>query len=415
MRIILRFIITGAFLFILAYANRESIPVPAELKTFDFITSGGIDISFDENKNSGDFSISYISSEATGDKTNAAKNIFNVTSHTLNSALEELQGLTNKNVKDSHLEYILLGEETARENLGYFIKHYSRSPSMRLDVNAFITKDMTSRKFIEKALTCEININARIDAMLKDKSQISSYAKRNLKDLLQIFYSEEKTGLLPVLEIVASPVSKNNNGDEDKNDSKNEEEENAADRGPPNNGENYTFSFYGLGIIKDGKLVDYLEKELVRSYIILTGNLKTGSIEITDENGSLSAFKIKNSQNRISFGCDENGKPVKVNFDINIDVNFDETFARGKFLTDENIPVLSRLQNEVIKAGIEKIIAKSKETGADFLRIGEAFATQHPYKYYNIDRSGVFQDLDYDIRVNTSIKRYFNINAYDAR
>jgi len=42
---------------------------------------------------------------------------------------------------------------------------------------------------------------------------------------------------------------------------------------------------------------------------------------------------------------------------------------------------------------------------------------QHPYKYHHIRDgwSNVFQDLDYNIRVSTSIKRYFNINAYDAR
>lgn len=409
MRTAAKLFIIGAFLFTLAYANRDRIPAPTELKTFDFITSGGIDISFDEHKKSGDFSISYINAEDAGDsesKSNANKNIYNVKSHTLNSAIEELQGLTNKNVKDSHLEYILIGEETARQNLGYFIKHYSRSPSIRLDVNAFITKDMTSEKFIEKALTSEIDINARMDAILNDKSQISSLTKRNLKDLLQIFYSNEKIGLLPVLEIVESPVKNSKNDEENQNSDENDDKN-----------KKYTFGFYGLGIIKDGKLVGYLEKELVRSYIILAKSLKSSDIEITDENGNLSTFQIKNSSNKISFECDSEGKPLKVIFDINIDVNFDETFAREKILTDENIPVLNNLQNEAIKSEIEKIIAKSKETGADFLKTGEIFAMQHPYKYHSIQDSWdeIFQELEYDVRVSTTIKRYYNINAYDAR
>jgi spore germination protein KC len=409
MKIIAKFIIIGAFLFVLIYSNRDRIPVPTELKTFDFITSGGIDIKFDDNRNSGNFSVSYISSEEIGGdntgKSNDNKNLLNVKSNTLNSAIEQLQGLTNKSVKDSHLEYILIGDETARENLGYFIKHYSRSPSIRLDVDTFITKDMTSEKFIEKALTSEMNINARIDAILKDKTQVSSLTKRNLKDLLQIFYSNGKTGLLPVLEIVESPIKNDN---KDKDDSENNENE---------DDKKYTFGFYGLGIIKDGKLVDYIEKDLVRSYIILTKNLQSGDIKITDEKGYLSTFTVKSSNNKISFECDNDGKPVKAVFDINIDVNFDETFAREKILTDENIPVLNNLQNEVIKSEIEKIIAKSKETGADFLRLGETFAIQHPYKPHRIkdDWNNVFQDLEYDIRVSTVIKRYYNINAYDAQ
>jgi hypothetical protein len=94
-------------------------------------------------------------------------------------------------------------------------------------------------------------------------------------------------------------------------------------------------------------------------------------------------------------------------------VNFDETFSREQILTDENIPVLNKLKNEVIKSEIEKLLEKSKETGADFLRLGEAAAMRHPNKYHLIrdDWSDIFGDLEYDIRVGTTIKRYFNVNV----
>lgn len=414
-RWIVKFLIIGAFLFVLGYANRDRIPAATELTTLDFIRSGGIDI------NGGEFSLSYISSEDKGE------DIFNVKSHTLGSAIEQLQGLTNKTVKDTHLDYILIGEDTARENLSYFIRHYAQRPSVRLDVNVFITKDMTSEEFIEKAMTSDIDVNARVDSLLKDRTQLSSFAKRNLKNLLQIYYSEEQTGLLPVLEIVESPVKStgdNNGGDEDDGggpfEEDDEEDENGKNEDDDNN-DGYTFAFYGLGIIKDGKLTGFLEHELVRTYIILTKNLTVGAIEITDENDKLSTFSVKGTQNKISFEfCDscesnengnENGRPTAVNFDVSIDVNFDETFAREQILTDENIPVLNDLKNEVIKSEIERVIAKSRETGADFLKIREAFALRHPHKYHFIrdDWSGIFTDLEYNIRVSTTVKRYFNM------
>ena len=426
---IIKFIIIGAFLFLLAYINKERIPVPVELKTFDFIMSSGIDIIISDNagsSNDNSVSVSYISSEdinQESEKPNANKNIFNVKAATFNKATEQLQSLTNKSLNDSHLEYILIGEATAKENLGYLIKHYSKSPSVRLDASMFVTKDMTSEKFIEKILTSEVDVNARINTLLNDKTQISSTIKKNLKDLLQIFYSKDKTGLIPVLETVESPIK---NVDENSDDSNNSDDTHSNDSDNTDNTESsdessekkYTFRFYGLGIIKDGKLTDYLESSLVRSYIVLTKNLRCTDIEIIDEKGDLSAFPVKSSQNKISFAFDgENpNKPSKVIFNINIDTNFDETTAAEKILTDENIPILNEYQSEVIKSEIEKIIEKSKETGADFLNIGRTFSIQHPYKWHFIEKdwNNIFKNLDCEINVETRIKRYYNINSYET-
>ncbi|MCL2774010.1 MAG: hypothetical protein FWD71_11735 [Oscillospiraceae bacterium] len=413
---IVKLIITGTFIFFLAYTNKNRIPMPTELRTFDFITSSGVDINLNNysdfenlsNKsNSKNFSISYISSAEVSeesDKSNENKNIFNVRSATLNGAIRQLQSLTNKSLNDSHLEYILIGEKTAKENLGYFVQHYSKSPSIHFGVNAFVTKDMTSEEFMEKILTSEIDADARINGLLNDKTQISSMTKINIKDLLQIFYSKNKTGLIPALEVIKSPVKNEGKSGDESNNSENPDKE-------------YTFEFYGLGIIKDGKLADYLENSLVRSYIILTKNLKSTDIEITDENGDLSTFPVKNSSNKISFEFDgENpDEPTKVIFNIDIDTNFDETTAIEKILTDDNIPKLNALQNEAIKSEIEKIIEKSKSTDADFLNLGGTFAVQHPYKWHVIEKNwgNIFKNLDYEIKVSTKIKRYYNINSYD--
>ena len=304
-----KFIISAAFLFSLAYINKDMIPVPEELRTFDFIISSGIDIDLNDGS-SEYFSISYISRTGTNNdesKQNSAKNIFNVKSNTLSKTFEKLHSLTNKSFNDSHLEYVLIGENTAKENLAYFIDYYSRSTSMRLSVKAFITKDMTSEDFIEKVMSSEIDADARLHGLVNDRSQLSSLTKKNLKDVMQIFYSENKTGLIPALAVQESPIKNPDN------------KGNTDDKDDDESGEDYTFEFYGLGIIKDGKLIDYLPRQLVRSYLILTGTLKTTDIEVKSEHDDLFVFTVKNSSNKISFEFNEIGKPKKVIFDINID------------------------------------------------------------------------------------------------
>jgi len=375
---IIKFIVLGILFISIIYFNKDKLPNPVELKTFDFIVSSGIDIDL----NSREFNISYISSEETNDendKSNANKNIFNVKSNTLNKTFEKLQSLTNKSFNDSHLEYILIGENTAKESLDYFIDYYSKSPTIRLDAYAFITKDISGEEFIKKILTSKIDADARLDGLVNDKTLLSSLNKKNLKDIMQLFYSQNKTGLIPVLAIEESPIKNN----DEKSDKK------------------YTFGFDGLGIIKDGKLIDYLPYSLVRSYLILTKTLKMSDIEITDKNDHLFVFAIKNSKKQISFEFDENNIPEKVVFDIHIETELDEKSS------NESINDLNELQNEKIKSEIEKIIELSKQTDADFLNIGETLSMRHPYKWHNIkeDWQDIFQNLDYEINITTKRRK----------
>lgn len=406
-----RFILLAAFLFSLMYFNKEKIPRPQELKTFDFILSSGIDIKLDDSDNkNNEFSISYISREINDSEENvqnANKNLFNVKANTLNKAYDKLHNLTNKSLNDSHLEYILLGEETAKENLAYFIDYYSRSASVRLCVNAFITKDMKSEDFIQKILTSKIDADAKLDGIVNNKNQLSSMTKTNLKDIMQIFYSDNKTGLIPALSVRESPIKNTKNSKENKQNEENDENDDKEKEE-----KNYTFEFDGLGIIKDGKLTEYIPQYLVRSYIILTGTLTITDIEITDENGDLVVFSVKNSKNRVYFEFDDFNVPKKVIFDINIDTQFDETTSKKDIFSSDNIDKLNKLQSDKIKSEIEKITELSKKTNADFLNIGKCLSVRHPYKWHDIkdDWSEIFKNIDYEINVNAKMKRMQNTN-----
>jgi len=369
--------------------NKNKTPMPEELKTFDFIISSAIDINLDSDSETDKFSISYVSSQETEDKDNKSnenKNIFNVKSDTLHDTVNKLQNLTNKSLSNSHLQYILIGEETAKKHLDYLADYFSRSQTVRLDVKTFITKDMSSEDFISKVLTSHINVDDRLEGIANNKNQLSSLITKDLKDILQIFYSHDKTGFIPVLSVKESPVQEESE--------KNEESDISEEK-------KYTFEFYGMGILKDGKLIEYLPYSLVRSYIILTQTLKTTDIEIIDENNNLYVFSIIDSTNKTCFEFDNSNIPKKVIFNINITTNFEETSSKDKKLTNEDINKLNKLQSEKIKSEIKEIIELSKKMDVDFLNIGETLSVCHPYKWHNIKNNwqDIFKNIEYEINV----------------
>jgi hypothetical protein len=300
-------------------------------------------------------------------------------------------------------------------------------------VNVFVVKDFTSEEFFKRVLTSDIDIDERLDNISHNKEQLSSLTTKSLKDLLQITYGKTKTGLIPVLHVIENPEHKANEEDgkdsEDNKDNKNGssavmtiaqdktvEQESEKDK-------SYTFSYYGLGIVKDGNLKDYLPLELVRSYLILTKSVKSTTIEIEisgklgeseqseqEENGNKNffVFHIDSSQNKTSFEFDKNNNVSKVIFNVSIDTSYAETDLEQD---SRQLEILDAMQSEIIKDEIERIIAKSKEVGADFLGIGETLGTQHPYKWNTLenDWENIFENLNYEVNVTTKTKRYYNL------
>ena len=398
---LVKFILISLFLFTLAYTNKADIPYPIELKTMDFILSNGIDINLNAADSQEKCSISYITGEDTSNGGNSDKKLFNIKSDTLFRTIEKLQGITNKSLSSSHLQYILIGEQTAKENLEYFTKHYSKMPKIRLDVNIFAIKDLTSEEFLKKALTSDIDVNDRLDGIVNNREQLSYLTKKNLKDLLQITYSKTQTGVIPVLHIIESPEQK-------AEDISQENKENKS----------YTFGCYGLGIIKNGNLTDYLPYELVRSYLMLTQNLKNTTIEINIEaeieTEKFFVFQVENTANNISFEFDKDNNLVKVKFNVNVNTSYAESDALEIKNTANNnhLESLNTLQADVLRDEIEEIIAISKELDTDFLGIGETLSIQHQYKWHSIEKNwaDIFKDLDYETNVSVKTQRYYNIN-----
>ena len=390
---IIKFILIFVFLFALAYANRAAMPYPVELKTLDFIVSNGVDIDLNAANNQEKCSISYITGEQDdgGQNTNKGKKLFNIKSDTLFGTIEKLQSITNKSLSSSHLQYVLIGEKTARENLEYFTKNYSKLSKIRLDVNIFAVKDLTSEEFLKKALTSDIDINDRLDGIVNDREQLSYLTKKNLKDLLQLTYDKTHTGVIPVLHIIESPEQ------EDKGELGEKEDK------------SYTFGYYGLGIIKNGKLTDYLPVELVRAYLIATKSVKNTAIEL-----EALLFQIENTENKISFEFDKANNLLKAIFQINIDSSYveanDQENQNDTAIDNSRLESLNAMQSDVIKGEIEKLISVSKKLGTDFLGIGEILSMQHPYKWHSIEKGwdNIFKNLDYEINISVKTQRYYN-------
>ena len=378
---VIKFILIFIFLFVLAYANKESIPYPVELKSIDFIISSGVDIDLDAAENKERCSISYITGQHKGNEnSDKDKKLFSIKSDTLFRTIEKLQGITNKSMSSSHMQYVLIGEQTAKKSLTYFAKHYPKTPKIRLDVNVFAIKDMTSEEFFKKILTSDIDLNDRLNGIVNNREQLSYLTNKNLKDLMQITYNKTQTGVIPALHITESPEQKTTNKSTGN-------EENKA----------YTFGYYGLGIIKNGKLIDYLPYNLVRSYLILTKTVKNTAIEVKmnksgneDDEGAenLFIFQIENTVNKTSFEFDKDNNLSKVIFNIVADTSYEETDSGSieEIADSTHLENLNELQKNAIKNEIEKIIEISKEIDTDFIGIGEILSIKQPYKWHYIEK-----------------------------
>ena len=141
-----------------------------------------------------------------------------------------------------------------------------------------------------------------------------------------------------------------------------------------------TVLIQGGAVIKDYKLVDWLDKEQVRGELFVDGKINEVPIVVKYKGQELT-YNIESQTSKISFN-DKEGRWV-VDIDIKTEGNITEfVFSNQNILFNEqSIKEISELiQNELTRQ-IRTCIDYSKEINVDFLNIGLEMYRKHPSEW----------------------------------
>ena len=131
-----------------------------------------------------------------------------------------------------------------------------------------------------------------------------------------------------------------------------------------------------LALIKDYKLLAFVDGKYIRPYACINNKLE-GGIKIVEYKGSMIPYEISSSKRRISLKEEDN--LLKYNISIEMDGDINEFFFIGQISEDDILKEIKSRLEESMKLELQETTNYfQKIIGSDYLGLGE-----YTYKYYN--------------------------------
>jgi spore germination protein KC len=315
---------------------------------------------------------------------------------TVYEAVTQLDVYTDKRQHLGYVDFLLIGEEIARQDISSCTDYFIRNHESRFSTKIFIVRDSTAREFLTKTTTKSQDVSAMLGNFDETISATSASEQLSSIDFVNMLDMETRVAVVPALRCEAHPGS------------------NVAEGDAPHQ----TFAPAGYAIIKDFRLVDYIDLSYSLGYSILKGRMFTAPVSVFDKSGKLVGIEML--REHVKFKTDwRDGRLVGVRYDINLEGNITEQLGLGDIYSSESLTQISDAASRLVKTEIENVIKKTHDVGRDFLGIGEKVRMKNPVKWEYIAEwwNDIYPSVDIQVNVTCMILRPYDIrepNGYNV-
>ena len=274
----------------------------------------------------------------------------------ISDALSVIQKYSGKEeLYYAHTRYILVGEEYAKDGLGDIMQYLESSNQLRSDLPLFIIRDGSAKELMMHA-GGETNSTFEIlEAAVRDCTQRGDAYPFTCGDIAS-FSAEYGSSLACALKIV--PTKEIN---------------------PQADEKELTPIVSGFGIIKDGKLIDYLSEDASKGVSLLINKLGNGEVTVTS-NYQPYSLKIRSVDTTLRPSFGEKGTMTNLTIEMDIQATVEEH--------EQGIPIdfekLSASFSQTVSQWIIEILQAMRKTQTDFLGLGPRIAITYPKQWENM-------------------------------
>ena len=358
-----------------------------ELSEIAIVTAMGIDTTQDGYR----ISIQIVNPGAIAAKTGGqdlGMSVYTAEGRTVMEAIRKLTTLTPRKPYFSHLRVVIFGEETVKAGIRKPLDFLSRDHNMRTDFVIVIAKKMKAEDQI-KILTPLEKISAN-----KIFSSIES-AEKNwaptkivlLDELVSSLISEGKQPVMSGLEVLGDPENGN-------------KKENLESVQAP-----VTIKTDFIGILKDDKLIGWLDESESKGFNYITDNISTTVGYIECDGGGTVTIETVRSKTDMK-GLFENNTP-KIKIQVTTEADIADVECPVDIANTEAITDLEKQFNKKTETIILKSIEKAKKMKSDIFGFGEALGRTDAKRWEELKHGWdeEFTKLDIDVEVDIKIRR----------
>lgn len=287
-----------------------------------------------------------------------------------------------------HLEYIIVGEEAAKEGLLRYIDFFIRDPELRLNAKVFATKGFSAEEIMKSGSGRNKFIFDRLKGISENMWGRSISMEVDLVEVVYILERDYLSLYVPCIEVAKLT----------------EEIQGEQQEYPMN------VVIKGFAVFHDDKLVLHLDEKKARGLSWLRNKMHSGVITVKSPEGNNISLEIINTNTRLKPEI-KNGE-LSLTVEVKVSTNINEVGSFENIFTKQAISYLEKKQEEFIKDEIESTIKVAQENNLDFFSIGDVFYSKYPIVWedkYRKDWESYFSNIEFNIVVNSKIIMTYDI------
>lgn len=328
-------------------------------------------------------------SEGSGGKEKTSgESIMQSTGKTVFEASTQLTSYSYKDVHWGQNEFLIIGEDAAKDDILKYLDFFIRNHETRLDTSIIIAQGSDAASLIKDTEKSPTTIIDGLTELFKNEGVLSYIKKIQLAELANCLCCEYTSAMLPAVRAVKNPASGQQGSD----------------------GENAILVMDSFAIFKDYKLFGYLSGKDARAVNFLSDSLNSAVILVNDFEGNTVALEVTESKTKIKAKIKDNIPDIKIN--INLSSNIVESQGKTDIFDERELLALEQQQSTQIKEETTRVLEFTKQNEIDIFRLQNALFQSEPIKWEKIKDKcpEMFPSIKTEIFVESNINRSYLID-----
>lgn len=286
-----------------------------------------------------------------------------------------------------HLEYILIGEEAAKDGILKYLDFFTRDPEDRLNLNVFVVKGTDAGEMVRQGNTRDKFVFDRLEGIKEHYWGLSMINRVDLMEIMYILDTEYLSLYIPCVRLIRKTESTDGSSSE-----------------------GMDIELQGFAFFESDKLAGHIEREMARGLNFLKNKIKSGVLNIPTKNGGMVVLEIISSSRKMK----PHLKDGKLHIAVEIDVsnNISEIQGSEDIFDEEDLQYLETRSGQLIKDEVRKVIDLAQSKKLDFFGAGDAVLHKFPGLWEDVfekDWREIFAEAVFEITVRSRISRTYDI------
>lgn len=366
---------------------KNFLPRGIEIEKYDAIQAIGFDVSEEDPTK---IEVTFITKVDKPSDSGSSVNIKTVSESgtTVFETQRKLRAKEEKIAFLGYVDFVLIGEQAAREDFTKYFDFFVRDHETRLSSKVFIVKGCSAKELMTKTSTTKLFIADRLNNIIKGSDILGNSDKVTIIDAMGMLDNKNVAAILPAVKC-EMPKNQKRTGEMPEE----------------------VITPAGFAIIKDFKLSGYFDENYALGYNLITNNVSSFPISVKDNSGKYVGLELISAKTEVE--AKFNGDKLEnVTYKTSFTSNVPEQQSRINLFANDGVDDLCSKQSEHVKSLMEDVIAKSKAYKKDCLGLAGKIQMRYPYKWEKIKDqwNEIFPELAINVVVESNIARTYEIN-----